>query len=108
MYISSLLPVMKKKEEDRQRTASFIDDDSAVHTACDVIYVCEQCGYLHNDLYLRIRSDTDQFELRYVCPRGAEPLTSDPLEELYPEATGLASPECRKEKLEIEPYMDWD
>ncbi|WII39975.1 hypothetical protein [Paenibacillus thiaminolyticus] len=57
MYISSLLRVMKK-EEDRQRAASF--------------------------------------------------LTSEPLEELYPEATGLACPECRKEKLEIDPYMDWD
>ncbi|MCM3337884.1 hypothetical protein M3650_04355 [Paenibacillus sp. MER TA 81-3] len=106
-YISSLLPVMKK-EDDRQRAASFIHEDSAVHTACDVIYVCEQCGYLHNDLYLKIRSDTDQFELCHVCPRCAEPLTSEPLEELYPEATVLACPECRKEKLEIEAYMDWD
>ncbi|WP_374019094.1 hypothetical protein ABU162_04975 [Paenibacillus thiaminolyticus] len=57
---------------------------------------------------MRIRSDTDHFELRHVCPRCAEPLTSDPLEELYSEATVLTCPEGRKEKLKIEPFMDWD
>lgn len=107
VYVSSLLPALKKEVE-RQRAASFLHDGSAVHTACDVIYVCQQCGYLHNDLYLKIRSDTDQFELRHVCPRCVQPLISEPLEELYPEATVLACPECRKEKLEIEPFMDWD
>lgn len=107
VYVSSLLPALKK-EEDRQRAASFIDDDSAVHTACDVIYVCQQCGYLHNDLYLKIHADTDQFELCHDCPRCAEPLTFEPLEDLDPEATVMVCPECRKEKLEIEPFMDWD
>lgn len=106
-YIN-LISILEWYKEDvgRQRIREFIHEKDSTFDCFDGLYVCQKCRYLLNETYLHMRSDSQTYTNRYVCPRCTAPMPSKPLE--YLQNTALDCPDCGQEKLVVNFYMDWD
>ncbi len=96
-----------EQEEGRQRIKEFMNKDDTHFECYDGLYVCQQCSCLLNNVFLYIKTNDDSYTNSYVCPRCNIRMPTKPL--LNDVKSGvLDCPDCRKEKLEVNFYMDWD
>lgn len=104
----SMIQEWYEEEEGKKRIAEFIQHEEETTYDCfDGLYVCQSCGYLLNAIYLHMESAVDTYTNRYACPRCSAPMPPKPMEYI-PEDAALNCPDCRKEKLTVQAFMDWD
>ncbi|WP_124113529.1 hypothetical protein [Paenibacillus xylanexedens] len=96
-----------KQEEGRQQIKKYMNEEDVYFECYDGLYVCEQCGYLLNRPFLHIISKDYYYINNYDCPRCHVQMPQKPLLDEIEEIS-LKCPDCEKEKLEIQAYMDWD
>lgn len=91
----------------KKRIREFSKDESTKHVCYDGLYVCNECKFLLNAVYLHMESDSDSYTNSYDCPRCSTVMPSKPIDEEI-EVVVLACPGCGNEKLTCQAYMDWD
>ncbi|WP_366289827.1 hypothetical protein [Paenibacillus sp. AN1007] len=96
-----------EQEEGRQHIREYMSREDTIFECYDGIYVCEQCKYLLNGIFLELKSGDDMYTNRYDCPRCSTQMpTKPPLDEV--ESGQLDCPACGETTLEMNLYMDWD
>ncbi|GAA0385446.1 hypothetical protein [Paenibacillus motobuensis] len=96
-----------EEEEGRQRIKEFRGDQKTTFHCYDGLYVCPECNYLLNHVYLHMQSETKSYTNRYICPRCNTKMPTEPLLEEIKSGV-LDCPDCKQEKLVVAFYMDWD
>ncbi|MDQ0170552.1 hypothetical protein [Paenibacillus tundrae] len=96
-----------EQEEGRQQIKEFINKENTEFECYDGLYVCEQCKYILNSVFLHINSKDSSYTNSYDCPRCNMAMPKKPV--LDDVNSGLLDcPDCKEEKLEMHLNMDWD
>ncbi|CAI6082667.1 hypothetical protein PAECIP112173_03648 [Paenibacillus sp. JJ-100] len=106
MYLSSILE-WYEQEEGRQHIREFIGREDATFDCYNGIYVCEQCKYVLNRVFLELKSENHWYTNSYECPRCNSPMPTKPPLDCV-ESGELDCPECGETKLNMNLDMDWD
>ncbi|RUT47998.1 hypothetical protein EJP82_02320 [Paenibacillus anaericanus] len=93
-------------EEDRQIIKEFINEKEKSFECFDGLYICHECNFLLNKVYLHMKSETRSYTNSYNCPLCRTEMPSVPLINIQSEM--IDCPDCKQEKLAVNFYMDWD
>jgi hypothetical protein len=96
-----------EEEPGLQQIREFMKFKDTTYDCFDGLYVCQECGYLSNKVYLYLSSEIEKrtYINGYTCPCCN---TQMPLKPLIDIDEKLECPDCKRDKLDVKLYMDWD
>ncbi|GED71852.1 hypothetical protein BRE01_55540 [Brevibacillus reuszeri] len=106
MYLTDILE-WYEEPIGKERLREFSKDEITKHVCYHGLYLCNECKFLLNAVYLHLESHSDIYTNRYNCPRCSGVMPAKPIDDEI-EAVALACPDCGHANLVCRSYMDWD